>query len=124
MGLNPPSPPISGFGITVDNEMLVIPGRELNHPNLTYREGRPRVQNGSWNILEVKFQQGATVSGWWVLVVRDGMNLVKTPDDIAGLVNGFKQKMSRSGMRVPQEIPPLLPPATLIPPSRDRKSVV
>ena len=117
MGLKPPSQPISGFGITVDSEMLVIPGRELNHPNLTYRDGRAKVQNGSWNILDVKFQKGATVGSWWVLVVQDGVNLVKGPDDIRGLVDGFQQKMNRSGMHVPG--PSLLPPARLIPPMRD-----
>ena len=119
MGLKSLMDPVFGFGITIDNEMLVIPGRELNPPNVMYGKGEPKVQNGSWNILEVEFQHGAIVAGWWVVVVQDGFNLVEKPDDIRPLADRFQQKMRQSGMHVPPGASSLLPPARLESPVKD-----
>jgi len=74
LGLGPTKAPTDGFGISIDTEMAVVPGRELRPPGLTYRVGQARAQNGSWNILDVKFHRGANVSSWWVMVVRDGQH--------------------------------------------------
>jgi eukaryotic translation initiation factor 2C len=123
LGLAPQTPtvPLTGFGITVDAEMTVIPARELAPPGLTYKSGRPDVRNGSWNILDVKFQRGAVVSSWWVLVVRDGNLAISGPQDPAlkGLVQGFAAKCRRSGMTVPEGFPRLLVTPQLPPPGGD-----
>ena len=121
LGFKPPQSPLTGFGITVEDQLLVVPGRELNAPRLSYRSGQPRVQNGGWNIVDVKFQRGATVDEWWVLVVQDGRSRIKGPTDSAytGLVGAFKAKMASSGMAVPSSLPTLLPPAVLLNPNRD-----
>lgn len=119
LGLSPLSSPVTGFGISVDTEMLVVPGRELPAPRLSYSSGQAKLQNASWNILDVKFQQGATVTSWWVLYVADGRNLVGQPDDIRGLVSGFSEKMRSSGMKLQNPLPDLLPRASLINTSRD-----
>ncbi len=118
LGLSPLMSPVTGFGISVDNEMLVVPGRELPAPGLSYSSGRAKPERASWNILDVKFQRCATVTSWWVLYVADGRNLVKQPDDIRGLVDGFANKMRSSGMSV-QKAPDLLPRAVLINPFQD-----
>lgn len=116
LGFAPLQQPINGFGISVDTKMSEIPGRELPAPKLTYKIGQPRVQNGSWNILDVKFHRGANVSSWWVLVVRDGRNTIQGPEDpnLLGLIEGFRKKLSSSGMTVPTTRPKLLPPAALV----------
>ena len=113
--------PADRFGITIDNSMSVDLGRELNQPCLTYRVGKPKIQNGSWNILDVKFHRGAVVSTWWVLVVRDGRDILKGPEDpnLIGLVEGFRTKLKNSGIAIPDGKPRLLPPAKLPNPHQD-----
>ncbi|KAG1898378.1 Piwi domain-containing protein [Suillus fuscotomentosus] len=96
--------PLSGFGITVDNNMAVVPGRELPPPRLTYEAGgRPlNVSNGSWNILDVKFHNGGAIKSWWVMVVRekDGRSVFSGADDpvLTGIWRGFGEKCRNSGI--------------------------
>ncbi|KAG6900095.1 hypothetical protein C0993_002943 [Termitomyces sp. T159_Od127] len=104
--------PIDGFGVSIDIEMSVVPARELVPPRLSYKAGKPpNVSNGSWNILDVKFHKGAQVSSWWVVVVRDGVNMISGPDDarLAALVQGFSKKLERSGVAMPPGRPRLIP---------------
>ncbi|KAG6860668.1 hypothetical protein C0995_008856 [Termitomyces sp. Mi166 len=126
LGLSQPvEQPINEFGISIDVEMAVIPARELAPPRLSYKAGRPpNVNNGSWNILEVKFHRGAQVSSWWVVVVRDGANMISGPDDprLAALVQGFSMKLGRSGVIMPQGRPRLIP-ISLSPERNDRNRV-
>jgi len=122
LAFDPPQSPLMGFGITIEKDMLVVPGRELEAPRLSYKAGQARVQNGSWNIVDIKFQRGATVTGWWVLVVRDNRNRIQGPNDpkFKGLVEAFRAKMVSTGMPVPPGPPMLLPPAELVNPNRDQ----
>ncbi|TFK35795.1 argonaute-like protein [Crucibulum laeve] len=115
LGLVPPQQPINGFGVAISTEMAVVPGRELLPPRLTYRVGQAKVQNGSWNIMDVKFHQGASASSWWVLVVRDGRRTIQGPDDqnLQTLVQSFSAKLKNSGMNVPSVRPRLLPPCDI-----------
>ena len=121
LGLAPVATPTNGFGISLDTDMAVVPGREFNAPRLSYRVGSAKVQNGSWNILDVKFHRGGTVSSWWVLVVRDGRDILKGPNDpeLKGLVEGFREKLKRSGVNMPEGMPKLLPPAKCGNPQQD-----
>jgi eukaryotic translation initiation factor 2C len=110
LGLGPAKPPIDGFGLEVETDMAVIPGRELAPPALSYSKGTARVANGSWNIMDVKFHRGAVVGSWWVLVVRDGREMLAGKDDpqLKNLVLKFREKLQRSGMQVPNDLPRLL----------------
>ncbi|KAJ7915685.1 argonaute-like protein [Mycena leptocephala] len=113
LGLSPVKAPVDGFNIGVETEMAVIPGRELNPPKLSYSKGTPNVRNGSWNIMDVKFHRGAIVprnQGWWVLVVRDGDEMLKGPTDerLKTLVTKFRSKLQRSGMQISDDLPRLL----------------
>lgn len=115
LGVSPPQQPLDNFGVAIDTEMAVVPARELRPPRLSYKVGQANVRDGSWNILDVKFHRGATIATWWVLVVRDGQNTIQRPDDpvFQTLVNGFRNKLARSGIAVPEGLPRVLPPATL-----------
>jgi len=118
---NPVDSPIVGFNITIDPNMAVVPGRELRPPGLTYKVGQAKVQNGSWNILDVKFHRPATVHAWWVMVVRDGRNMIAGPNDarLRGLVTGFGDKLRACGLSLPNALPKLLPPPNLPPKDKD-----
>jgi eukaryotic translation initiation factor 2C len=113
LGLNPVASPIDGFDISIDPEMAVIPARELPPPRLSYKVGKANVNNGSWNILDVKFHRGAVVTNWWVLVVRDGFGKIEGPGDpkLRALVEGFNAKCKKSGISMPDGRPRLLPVA-------------
>ncbi|KAF9074291.1 Piwi domain-containing protein [Rhodocollybia butyracea] len=111
LGLLPPTSPSDAFGIEISNEMTVCSRSRDTPPRLSYREGRPpNVNNGAWNILDVKFHRGAQIQNWSVLVVRDGPSAFSGPDDprLSGLVEGFAEKMRKSGMSVPRSRPSLL----------------
>ncbi|KAF8881571.1 argonaute-like protein [Infundibulicybe gibba] len=120
LGLSPVKPPVNGFGLTIDLEMAVVPAREIPPPRLSYSSGQANVRNAGWNILDVKFQRGATISSWWVLVVRDSRNMIAGPTDpaLATLVENFTRKCGKSGMAIPNTRPRLLV-VSLPPPSRD-----
>ncbi|KAK7436871.1 hypothetical protein VKT23_018893 [Stygiomarasmius scandens] len=109
LGLKPPTSPVNGFGISVSDEMAVVPARELPPPSLNYfgPSGIKRPSNGAWNIVDGKFHRGAQISKWWVLVVRDGRDLVKTKDDrgLVTLLEKFRDKMRSKGMTVPDQLP-------------------
>jgi len=121
LGVFPSQGPLAGFDVSINPTMAVVPGRELPPPKLTYKAGRADVRSGSWNILDVKFQQGATITSWWVMVVRDGRNMLSGPKDtrLAGLVQGFTAKLKKSGVNIPTGLPRLIPPPTLPPPASD-----
>ncbi|KAG2360248.1 ribonuclease H-like domain-containing protein [Suillus spraguei] len=112
--------PMSSFGMAVDNNMAVIPARELPPPRLSYKAGKPpNVSSGSWNILDVKFHLGGTIKSWWVLVIVDGQSVFGGPSDPAleGIWKGFGEKCRNSGMSLGSS--PALLNQALIPPARD-----
>ncbi|KAF5345034.1 hypothetical protein D9758_010462 [Tetrapyrgos nigripes] len=128
LGLSPLTSPATEFGTSVSNEMTIIPARELTPPRLNYRVGAPRVNNGAWNILDVKFHRGANIRSWWVLVVRDGQILVNGPQDerLQNLVQAFHNKLVNSGMTLPPGRPRLAvtPPLPLVAQDPGRKQAL
>ena len=132
LGLSPPSnqqqtpssSPLAPFGVEIDRDMAVIPARELPAPSLSYRgNNTPRVSNGSWNLLDVKFHRSAQISSWYVLVVRDGRKMLEGPNDpnLKQLVEGFARKLGHCGMSIPPNPPPIQAVA-LLNPSQDDSS--
>ena len=102
LGLTPNNQTLSNFGLSVSSNMAGVPFRELPPPSLNYRGGQPqRVNNGAWNILDVKFHLGGAVKSWWILVVTEGQQAVfngPTDPRLIGLWKGFAGKCERSGM--------------------------
>ena len=103
---------LQSFGTRVASQMAIVPGRELPPPSVTYGKGVPRVQNGCWNILDVKFHQGGKITNWKVLVVRDGVEALKFsgPRDerLINFIKAFTNKCRNSGMEVGHEPPIIL----------------
>ena len=119
LGYQPSTSVLQSFGICIAKQMAVIPGRELPPPSVTYGRGVPRVQNGSWNILDVKFHQGGKMTNWKVLVVRDGVEALSFsgPRDerLINFIKAFANKCRSSGMDVGHE-PPIVLPTDQLPP--------
>ena len=64
---------LNTFGVSIGNEMAVVPGRILSPPGIKYGRGEPRVdERASWNLRDVKFARGGTLDRWAVLLIKDG----------------------------------------------------
>lgn len=108
--------PIDGFDIGVASEMIAIPIRVLQPPQLSYGAGRANVRGGSWNILSVKFKRPAPLATWGVIGVLDGGGL--DPQKIQELATGFGNKLKACGMAVPNQ-PKIIPTRPLPDPRQD-----
>lgn len=105
-----PASPMPGFDVQVSLEMAVVPGRILTPPRVIYASGQPRVADGSWNILGVKFHRPAALSKFSVLVLADGgRDDFQNQGDPAlrEIVQGFMTKCRNSGMTVDAGAPPI-----------------
>lgn len=123
LGFNPEAlaEPISNFGVTISNTMAVIPARILPPPGLSYRNNnRPTTRDGSWNILDVKFQRAGNMENWAVLMILEqGKVRFKGPTDpdMWKLIQGFRNKCAAAGMAAPNDRPRLEAAGPLAPQS-------
>ena len=112
------APILASFGIDISEKMSDIPARILSPPQLSYRSGPVNVNNGAWNIVNVKFHQGAKVGPYWALYVNDGSVANKrnprapppppAPDQLSNLVQRFQEKCVSSGMIISGSKPVIL----------------
>ncbi|KAG0696503.1 ribonuclease H-like domain-containing protein [Suillus ampliporus] len=110
------------FGISISKTMTSTPGRELPPPKrLLYGSGPLAVQaaKGSWNLTNVKFHTGASVSKWAVLVVFDGRN-APSDEDVSKVWTGFREGCQKSGMMFTNQPPTVARTSQLLPQFRDK----
>ena len=102
LGYTPATPVLDAFGVHISGEMTVISARELPPPSVTYAKGSLRVQDGSWNLRDVKFHRGSKAPNWVVLVIRDGVKELSFtgPRDpkLVTFLDTFANKCRSSGM--------------------------
>jgi eukaryotic translation initiation factor 2C len=104
LGFRDSNPVLDSFGISVGTEMVVVPGRVLDKPRLSYSSASATIDNrASWNLRGVKFAVGARLDKWAVLVVQDGgrddFRDAKDPA-LRKITDGFRLMCNRSGMQV------------------------
>ncbi|KAG2007096.1 argonaute-like protein [Coprinopsis cinerea AmutBmut pab1-1] len=104
LGFRGPNP-FGTFGVEIRPEMAVVPARILPPPNIQYSRGAPQVDSdkASWNLRNVRFHKGATLSNWAVLVIADGgRDEFEGPGDpaLAQTWRGFAAMCKASGMIV------------------------
>lgn len=105
LGFRDSNPLLDSFGIHVGTEMVVVPGRILDKPGLSYSSDTPAAIDGraSWNLRDVKFAVGARLDRWAVLVIQDGgKEDFKGSKDPAlrNITIGFRAMCNKSGMQV------------------------
>ena len=113
LGFKSGSAQFSAFGISIGNEMTVVPGRILPPPGIKYGQGTPSVdERASWNLRNVKFAKGARLENWAVLVILDGngRDEFSKPDDpeLQATYRGFANMCKNSGMSVEQKDPSVI----------------
>ncbi|KAF8153048.1 argonaute-like protein [Crassisporium funariophilum] len=120
------APQLNAFGISIGNEMTVVPGRILASPGIKYGQGTPSVDDrASWNLRNVKFAKGGRLENWAVLVILDGGRdefASPTDPDLQATYRGFAAMCKVSGMYVDPKDPAVvaarLPPKTYSDPTR------
>ncbi|KAL1731954.1 ribonuclease H-like domain-containing protein [Schizophyllum commune] len=118
LGLSPPGQgALAGFGMEVDPNMAVVPGRVLPPPAIAYRTNRLNARDGSWNILEVKLTRGAQAQRYAVLIVYDENARQRPPgmmspqeraaeqQSVELTMRKFHEKCTRSGIVLPNQKP-------------------
>lgn len=100
---------LEAFGISIGDQMTVVPARMLRPPGIKYGQGTPQVDDrASWNLRDVKFAKGARLESWGVLVIKDGnRDEFQGPGDPAlkHTVQGFASMCRKSGMAVEPKDP-------------------
>lgn len=79
---DPQSSRIHRFGFSVNPEMITVPGRILEPPQLKYGARTVHPNAGSWNCANQKFVEGGRFNKWQVLVINtaDG-NALQNPSE-------------------------------------------
>ena len=108
LGFKQSAGPLNTFGISIGQEMAVVPGRLLPAPGITYGQGKPNVdEKASWNLRNVKFAVGGRLAQWAVLVIQDsgprGDYQGGIDDRVRRAVGGLADMCRTSGMRVEGE---------------------
>lgn len=105
LGFRNSNPVLDSFGVHVGTEMVVVPGRVLDKPGLSYAGNAPADINdrASWNLCEVKFTVGARLDKWTVFVIQDGgYDDFKGSDDpeLRKITSGFLAMCNKSAMQM------------------------
>ncbi|KAJ7291279.1 argonaute-like protein, partial [Mycena rebaudengoi] len=131
LGYSPGTEALGAFGISIGNQMAVVPGRILPAPGIKYGSANPRVdERASWNLRDVKFHRGAELKNWAVLVIRDGngRDEFNGPNDLElrATIQGFVLMCQKSGMTIstananPPAVEAALPPKQATDPTRSQ----
>ncbi|KAK5174216.1 uncharacterized protein LTR77_001296 [Saxophila tyrrhenica] len=105
---------VNRFGISVGKDMITVPGRILDTPEVRYKNNNSlRPDNGSWNLTKKVFEAGGSFSKWQILVINPqrGEALQAKPDPRSGLNDAqstlaeLPRTVSRYGVRLGQQAP-------------------
>ncbi|KAG6907598.1 hypothetical protein DXG01_008216 [Tephrocybe rancida] len=110
LGFRQGAAPLGAFGISIGTEMTVVPGRILSPPGIKYGSGTPQVDDrASWNLRNVRFAKGATLSNWAVLLIKDGNDrdefVSRADPELMQTMRGFAAMCRTSGMNVDKADP-------------------
>ncbi|KAG8934182.1 hypothetical protein FRC02_010448 [Tulasnella sp. 418] len=114
--------PLKEFGVTISNQMAVVPGRVLAPPTVTYSHGTVKIdERASWNLRDVKFIRPVPLKNWAVLILRDGgrqdFNGPNDPE-FNKVIDGLVVTCRKSGMTPADPKPPVV---TCTLPPRDQR---
>uniref|UniRef100_U9UWV0 Piwi-domain-containing protein n=1 Tax=Rhizophagus irregularis (strain DAOM 181602 / DAOM 197198 / MUCL 43194) TaxID=747089 RepID=U9UWV0_RHIID len=98
------------FGLTVNNDMVVLEARVLSTPTITYhpssRDFAFQPREGSWNLRDKKVAVGATLGSW--AVVCFGSERDSPPQMIQAFIRQLVITCSDTGMDIPNKTPPII----------------
>lgn len=72
MGISPASDALNNFGISLGNQMAVVPGRILNPPKVLYAQGKEMmIRDSAWNLRDVRFHKGARIGNCFAIAINE-----------------------------------------------------
>jgi eukaryotic translation initiation factor 2C len=74
------NPLLANFGISMNRELVTVPGRVLPQATITYKNDTTRVDGGSWNMLRFKFNTSSTLRKWTTMIVHEEGRYIDYPD--------------------------------------------
>ena len=83
----------AAFGIKIHPNMIVVPGRVLNSPKVTYSGQAKAVMRGAgWNMKERRFFKAATIEPWVMLRIGDAAKIPakELENQYSSLITAFK----------------------------------
>lgn len=122
LGFSQTATPLPAFGLSVGSNMAIVPGRILSPPAIKYGTASPKVDDrASWNLRDVRFSRGTTLSNWAVLIISDPSTSRNPENEFPGpadpalkaTISGFMQMCRTSGIAVlndPQVMGAPIPP--------------
>ncbi|KAF9927987.1 hypothetical protein BGZ67_007217, partial [Mortierella alpina] len=104
------NPFVGAFGVRISKEMAVVRARILEAPMLSYspRSVQPNFasQEGSWNLINKKLIQGATLESWVVVVYVSERQLPR--EQVQGFIRRLCQTCVDIGIAIPNKSPQLV----------------
>ncbi|KAF9279099.1 hypothetical protein BGZ68_008138 [Mortierella alpina] len=102
------NPYVGAFGVRISKEMAVVRARILDAPMLSYSPRSVQAnfasQEGSWNLINKKLIQGATLESWAVAVFVSERQLPR--EQVQGFVRELCQACVDIGINLPNKSPP------------------
>lgn len=106
------NPMMANFGVSINGELITVPGRVLPAPKVNYKNSAAEVREGSWNMLKVKLNTAATLKNWTTVIISEGGVRQEYPDQasLKPTMEKFFQALKQIGINIsaPQPGPPPL----------------
>ncbi|KAL1601574.1 hypothetical protein SLS60_006489 [Paraconiothyrium brasiliense] len=97
---------IRSFNLKVTPGLVKIPGRILNGPKVTYKGNKTiETRFGSWNMMNIKFNAGATLQKWSYMMISQGGRDAFDQASLTAVMKEFHQGLSTIGMTAPAPMP-------------------
>lgn len=82
MGVQPASDALAQFGISLGNQMAVVPARILDPPKVAYAKNKElQIRDSAWNLRDVQFRKGAKIGPSVAVVIGGGRGDFDDPQD-------------------------------------------
>lgn len=102
-------PLLEQLGVSVSKRLLAVHARVLTHPAVSYENGSARINNGSWNMVNVRVSKPGRKIDKWAYVLFTGMEstnidtMIRAWQGIGIMINNsatYDQDLSRCRDRV------------------------
>lgn len=114
MGISPASDALNEFGISLGNQMAVVPGRILDSPKIAYLGKVLETRDSAWNLRDQKFVKAVPLKNCLALAINE------RPGDFQGAGDPDFENVRHPVLsnRINPAISNLCPPPFLCRPSR------
>lgn len=101
---------VASFGISMNGDLITVPGRVLPAAKVSYKTSSAEVRDGSWNMLRVKLNTAATLKDWTTLIIHEhgATQYYRDQATLKPTMERFFQALKQIGMHVlpPKDGPP------------------